>query len=334
MKVYNSYKDLARGAGASIAGIGALSRPSFLGKRLLGYPESHDKEKVLYEAKTFGVAGTYSPLNNLTNTLGRMSAIGATSILVPGPKMIWDFAELGYDSSIFQCNNGTLNTDYDGGTPAGDCKLDTKPQPQWVNDWLHDSQRSQIYSDYSRFIDLKKSEPVFEGNYSISPDGGNTLKQRIYVFDTSLPAGQLRNVVILANFSVENQTIVPNFYTTGTWYNLMDNSSFTVNSTTDPISIPAGQFRVYGDKASTLSNDVFDTSESIVLFPNPSNDYFAINTNTSKVDIYSLTGQLVKSYANQSIGSQFDISDLKIGVYMVKILDNNNRVKTTRLIKQ
>jgi glycosidase len=331
-EIYTAYKDLARGAGASIASIGADSR-GFTAKRLMGYPESHDKDRIMYEAKTFGVAGTTSPLNNLNNALGRMSAIGATSILVPGPKMIWHFAELGMDDSIWTCNNGVVNSDYDGGVPAGDCKLDTKPQPQWTNNWLSVSQRAQIFSDWSRFIDLKITEPVFEGSYSFSPDGNN-LKQRIYIFNTSLPADKIRNVVVLANFSVESQTINPNFYTTGTWYNLMDNSPFQVTNATAPITIPAGQFRVFGDRATTLSNDIFDLSDSVVLYPNPSNDYFSINTNTSKVQVYAISGQLVKSFDNQSSGYQFNISDLKAGIYMVKITDSNNRLKTSRLIKQ
>ncbi len=330
---YSAYKDLARGASASIAGIGADSR-GFTAKRLLGYPESHDKDRIMYEAKTFGIAGTTSPLNNLNNALARMSAIGATSILVPGPKMIWHFAELGMDDSIWTCNNGVVNTDYDGGTPPGDCKLDTKPQPQWTNNWLNVPQRAQVYNDWARFINLKITEPVFEGGYSFSPDGGNNLKQRIYVFNTSLPVDQIRNVVILANFSTETQTINPNFYTTGTWYNLMDNSPYQVSNATAPISIPAGQFRVFGDRATTLSNDTFELSDSVVLYPNPSNDYFSINTNTAKVDVYSISGQLVKSFNSQLMGSEFNISDLKKGVYMVKITDSNNRLKTTKLIKQ
>ena len=332
-ELYTAYKDLARGSGADISRMGATSR-GFTAKRLMGYPESHDKERIMYEAMTFGVAGTTSPLNNLNNALGRMSAIGATSLLIPGPKMIWHFAELGMNNSVFSCNNGTVNTDYDGGTPAGDCKLDTKPQPQWTNNWLGITQRAQIYNDWSRLIDLKKTEPVFEGGYSISPDGGNTLKQRIYIFNTSLSTNEIRNVVVLANFSTETQSINPNFYTTGTWYNLMDNTPYNVTNMTAAISLGAGQFRVYGDHASTLSNDSFETSDSVILFPNPSNDYFSINTNTAKVQIYSMTGQLIKNFDNQSSEFQFNISDLKNGMYMVKIIDENNRVKTTKLLKQ
>ena len=95
--------------------------------------------------------------------------------------MIWHFADLGMDVSIYSCGDGSVNSEADA-TP-GDCKLSTKEQPQWADNWLADPIRGKIYSDWSRFIDLKKNEPVFEGNYAISPNG-SALKQRIYIFDT------------------------------------------------------------------------------------------------------------------------------------------------------
>ncbi|RYZ34900.1 MAG: FAD-dependent oxidoreductase, partial [Sphingobacteriales bacterium] len=189
----------------------------FTEKRLMGYPESHDKERMMYSAKTYGNAsGANPPLNNLTNSLKRMSSIGAISILIPGPKMIWHFAELGYDDSIWTCNNGVVNTDSD--TTTGDCKLDTKPQNQWTGNWLADTQRSVVYNNYAKFISLKINEPVFEGTCTISPDSNN-IKQRIYITNLNVPATQLRNVVILANFSVADLAINPSFPFTGTWYN-------------------------------------------------------------------------------------------------------------------
>jgi hypothetical protein len=43
---------------------------------------------------------------------------------------------------LFSCNNGTVNTPND--TP-GDCKLDTKPQPQWVNNWSGTTVEVNLY---------------------------------------------------------------------------------------------------------------------------------------------------------------------------------------------
>jgi glycosidase len=330
-----AYAQLASGyaTGADIYRIGSDAHSGFLGKRVMGYPESHDKERLLYTAMTTGNgAGAAPPFGNLNNALGRMSAIGATSLLIPGPKMIWHFADLGMQMSIYDCNNGTVNTESDP-TP-GDCKLNTKPQPQWVGNWLGVTERAKIYNDWSKMIALKVSEPVFEGSYSISPDGNN-VKQRIYIFDNALPSTQLKNVVVLANFSVANLTIVPSFPYAGTWYNLMDNSSITVTDVNAPISINAGQFFVYGNKLSTLGNNEIEAAKAITLSPNPTSNNFTLSANTTKVEIYSITGQLVKSYkSNFSTESQFEISDLNNGIYLVKVTDTNDRESTLKLVKQ
>ena len=328
------YTQLIEGysTGADISGIGHLSR-GFTGKRLIGYPESHDKERLIYSAMTYGNGGgTAPPLGNLNNSLSRMSAIGAISLLIPGPKMIWHFADLGYDDSIYTCTNGSVNTEAD--VITGDCKLSTKPQEQWTNNWLAVSNRLQIYNDWKRLIKLKIDEPVFEGDYAISPDGSN-IRQRVYVYNNSFPSTQLKNVVIIANFSVASQSINPSFPYTGNWYNLMDNTLYNVANATATISLPPGGFRVYGNQPATLSTDEFAEMSFVNLSPNPTSGYFTINTETSKVQIFTITGQLVKSYeGNHSETYQFNSSDLTVGVYVVKATDLNNREKTMKLIKQ
>ncbi len=316
---------------ATIDRIGHNAHAGFQGKRVMGYAESHDKERLMYNALTYGNSAGTSPLNNLNNALARMPAIAATSLMVPGPKMIWHFADLGMNISLYTCNNGTLNTESDP-TP-GDCKLDTKPQPQWTQDWLNVTARRQVYNDWARMIALKIGEPVFEGNYSISPDNNN-IRQRIYVFDPSLGAPQISNVVILANFSVAAQNVTPDFPFLGTWYNLMDNSTINVTSTTAPINIPAGQFRMYGNRATTLNTDKFDLSESVSLVPNPTNSQFQVNIDTKSVEVYSITGQMIKKYEAGPASKSFDVSTFTNGIYMVKVIDNNNREKTMKLIKQ
>lgn len=316
--------------GADITRMGHVSR-GFNAKRLLGYPESHDKDRIMYSALTFGNGGGTSPvINNLNNALYRMSAIGAISLLIPGPKMIWHFAPLGMNLSIFTCTNGTVNTDYD--TTTGDCKLDTKPQPQWVNNWLGVPERAKIYNDWAKMIDLKLSNPVFNGDYSISPDGNN-IRQRIYVFNNSLPTSQLRNVVILANMSVASQGIRPDFPFTGTWYNLMDNTPVNVTSTTATITVEAGGFRVYGNQPS-LSNDQFSKLDFVTVAPNPTTGTIMVNTNLTAMEVYSITGQLVKSFDNVTMDREYSIEDLKGGLYVVRLVDENGQTKSVKLIKE
>lgn len=332
-ELFEAYKQLEMGyaTNADITRMGHVSR-GFTGKRLLGYPESHDKDRLVYEAVTYGNGSGTNPTNgNLTNSIIRMSAIGATSILIPGPKMIWHFAELGMNNSIYTCTDGSVNSESDS-TP-GDCKLATKPQPQWTNNWLTDPIRSVVYNNWSKFIDFKKNLPVFNGDYTISPDANN-IRQRIYVYNNALPSTELKNVVILANFSVAAQNVTPDFPYTGTWYNLMDNTPITVTSTSAQINIPSGGFRIYGNQPAVLKNETFNFESNFVIYPNPVNDAFAISIDTKTIEVYNITGQLVKSFKNKFSDELISVSDLENGVYLVKVIDNNNNHATRKFIKQ
>ena len=340
-KMTNEYNQLSMGYNSSnnIERMGHDSH-GFKGKRVIGYPESHDEERLMYKNVTFG--NSTNPAHNvktLNTALSRMSAIGAVSLLVPGPKMIWHFGELGWEKSIWTCNNGTVNSDYDSGVPPGDCKLDNKPQPQWVNNWLGDVNRNKIYFDWAKMISLKTTEPVFNTNITANSgfdiQSGNTFTPRLFIWDNTMPATQLKNVVVLTNFDVNTQNVIPNFPYTGTWYNLMDNSAVEVTSTTATIAIEAGGFRIYGNKPSTLGTNTFEVNSEIYLYPNPASNYCTLNIATSKVEIYSISGQLVKSFnVNQTKENQFPINDLNKGMYIVKALNENNKVDVMKLLKQ
>lgn len=328
-KMTDPYNQLSMGynSGNNIDGMGHLSR-SWTVKRVVGYAESHDEERLMYKNTEFGNSSNGSHnVKDLNIALSRMSAIGAVSLTIPGPKMMWHFGDLGMDNSIFTCNNGTVNNP--------DCKLDTKPQPQWTNNWLADANRNQIYNDWSRINSLKINEPVFEGNYSIN---SGDLTPRIYVWDDAIPTTELKNVVILANFNVVTQNVTPNFPYTGDWYDLMDETgavSINVSNVTTPISIDAGQFKMYGNKASQgLSVSEFDISDNIRLFPNPTKNNFSIDKPSQKIELFDVTGRSVKTFIGDFIkGKPFDISFLSNGMYFVKITTLKG-ISTKQLLKQ
>lgn len=339
-EMYTQYKELAMGYATQNISRMSHFNHGFTGKRLIGYPESHDKDRMMYEAITYGNgAGAYPVNGNLTNALNRMGSIGATSILIPGPKMIWHFGELGNNQSIYTCANGTVNDE--GTFTPGDCKLDTKPQVQWSENWLSDTRRTSILSDWSKMIKLKTSEPVFMADHAISPDGNN-VKQRIYIYNNSFPTTQLRNVVVIANFSVANLTINPSFPTDVytypmTWYDLMDNNApVVISSATALITVNSGRFRVFGNKpATTLSDSEFDlTSDEFFIYPNPTKNSFSLSNDASSIEIYTITGQLVNSFKNIQMNQQLNIESLQTGIYSVKIIDNNGISQTKKLIKE
>jgi len=327
-KMTDQYNQLTMGfdSNTDISRMGHLSH-GFTGKRVMGYPESHDEERLMYKNVAFGNSSGGYDVKDLNTALSRMSALGAVSLTVPGPKMIWHFADLGMENSIFTCNNGTVNNP--------DCKLDTKPQPQWVNNWLGDSNRNQIYNDWSRLIELKTSEPVFEGDYSIETGSAN-LTPKIYIWDNALPSTNLKNVVILSNFGLSAQNVTPNFPYTGTWYDLMDetgNTSINVTNVATPINIPAGGFKIYGNQNITLSADDFKTSLDLVVYPNPVSTTFQINKPVDTVSVYDILGKLIIQFKGDfQSGYEFDVSKITQGLYIVKFDYLTNTVSKRLII--
>ena len=60
-----------------------------------------------------------------------------------------------------------------------------------------------------------------------------------------------------------------------------------------------------------------------------------LTTEAKSVAIYNITGQLIKQFQGDfQLDSVFAIDELKTGIYLVKITDQNNRQSSTMLIKQ
>lgn len=323
-----AYNELTMGYTANISGIGHKSRPQFQGQRVIGYAESHDEERLMYKNLQYGNSSNSShDVKDLNTALSRMSALGAVTLTVPGPKMIWHFGELGMQNSIFTCNDGSVNVP---GGVDGDCKLSTKPQPQWTQNWLGDTHRNKIYKDWSRLIELKTNEAVFKGDYKIT---SNNLTPIIEIFDTNLPSSSLNKVIVLANFDVTSKTMNTTIPPGQTWYDLMDDSGSTAYNTAT-VTIAPGQFRIFGNAVSTLSTDTFENISDFSIYPNPVNSSFKVNKEISNLHIYDLTGKHIKSFkGNFTTSDSFDISDLKQSIYLIKIENKNGQLLTSKLIK-
>ncbi|MEY4433643.1 MAG: Malto-oligosyltrehalose trehalohydrolase, partial [Bacteroidota bacterium] len=316
-KMTTEYNELSMGYTANIARMNSASR-GFTNHRLMGYAESHDEERLMYKNLQFGnSANTAHNVKTLNTALSRMSAIGAVSLLVPGPKMIWHFGELGYDDSIFTCNNGTVNTSTDAAT--GDCKLDTKPQIQWTHNWLANANRFKIYSDWAKMIRLKTEEPVFSGTATIT--NASSLVQTITITNATLPNTSLKDVVIVANFDVTSKSVPTGFPYAGEWFNLMDNSSLNVVNVNDPITVLPGQYKIYGNKQAfgattpfALPIDNFSIESRAETCANKNNGQIVITAAQTYAYVATINGTNY-NFTNNSL----TISNLAPGVYPVCI---------------
>jgi len=300
----------------------------FTEKRLVGYFESHDEERLMYNSSQFGTSNDSYNVTELNTSLERMEAIGAISLTIPGPKMIWHFGELGMNNSIFTCEDGSVNNP--------DCKLSSKPQPQWAESWLENQNRNSIYNSWSRINELKISEDVFEGDYSISSGSLNPI---VYIWNDQLEDNQLKNIVILSNFDLTDKSINPNFPYTGQWYDLMDPTGenvFTINNTSESIELEPGQYMILGNQpAESLSiSDMFGEKE-IKVYPSPSDQYFHLNQDVNDIEIYDLSGKLIKEYDGLTRQhTSINISALESGIYLVKFSTLGKSVHTKRVIKK
>ncbi|PKB17075.1 alpha-amylase family glycosyl hydrolase [Flavobacterium sp. 5] len=332
-KMTDNYNQLSMGYNTTndISRMYALNHIGFQGNRVMGYAESHDEERLMYKNVQYGnTNGSYN-VKTLNTALSRMSAIGAISLLIPGPKMIWIFGELGWNSSIYTCTDNTVNDNTS--TIVGDCKLSTKPQPQWINNWLENDSRNKIYYDWARMIALKTTEPVFSGTATIP--SAVTLTPNIKITNGSLASTELKDVLIIANFDLIAKNVATGFPYTGSWYNLMDNSPYTVTDVNATINLQPGEFRIYGNKATILSITDFETMKIVSISPNPASNYFSLNTDAAKIQIYAATGQLIKSFNKpHSKDYQYSINDLNNGMYFIKIYNEHNQIKVMKFIKQ
>ena len=288
--------------------------------RVMGYAESHDEERLMYKNLLYGAsAGSYN-VRTLATALERQKAVGALLFTVPGPKMLWQFGELGYDYGINYCENATYNTS---------CRTNPKPIPSAIGYTTNDN-RTAIYDTWAKILNLRMSNEVF--NTTTFTIASGTLTPRIDIWNNNLTENDLKAVIVLANFSTGTQTVNTSFSIAGDWYNLMDGT--TIASTVSTVTLQPGEFRIYGNKPGSLGTQTPQQLTASVVYPNPATNLFYVSTPVNKAEVYALTGQLVKTFGSNANGNSFDVSGLSKGIYLVKITDTTNRVSTVKLVKE
>jgi len=195
---------------------------------LVTYMESHDEERMMYKNLQFGnAAGTYNT-KELSTALKRMEMCASFFTMIPGPKMIWEFGELGYDYSINYCTNGTINNN---------CRLDPKPI-HW--DYMQNINRQRLYDIYSALLKLR-FHPLYKNGFltdRVTQNLAGAFKWLQITTDTS-------NVCIIGNFDVNTTSGTVTFQNAGTWYDYLNGNTFTATGTQQNITLQPGEFHVY-----------------------------------------------------------------------------------------
>ncbi|MCZ4410638.1 alpha-amylase family glycosyl hydrolase [Cryomorphaceae bacterium 1068] len=193
---------------------------------LVSYAESHDEERLMYENLENG--NSFNPDHDpkdLETALARQEAIHAFNIPLLGPKMFWQFAELGYDFSINYCND-ELND------PS--CRTNNKPV-RW--DYYFEPARQRLYKVFAAINKLKTDYPAF-GSSNFNYDVGGTGKRLIIQHESM-------DVVIIGNFDVVPVSIIPGFTQTGVWYDYFGGNAIFENNLSNSFKLQPGEYRIY-----------------------------------------------------------------------------------------
>ncbi|MCL5127319.1 alpha-amylase family glycosyl hydrolase [Algibacter sp. L4_22] len=274
----------------------------------VSYMESHDEERMMYRNLNFGASNTLYNVKDLNTALKRVETAGAFFFTVPGPKMIWQFGELGYDISIDE--NGRV-----GNKPI-----------LW--DYLDDVNRKSVHDTWRNLIRLKLEEPIFKtSNFEVDTDKTSGVKS-IHLTLDSATADDIKYITILGNFGITAQNIIPDFQQTGTWYNLLDrNMPMEVSSTTASITLKAGEFIIFGDKTFITPEDL--DSDGVLNDNDICNDTpIGATVDANGCEVFSLPAnnfklQIGNETCRNSNNGFIDISAEKNLNYTAKITGSN-----------
>ena len=193
---------------------------------LVGYMESHDEERTMYAAQSYGTDGVKA---DYKLRLKRAGLNAAFFLLVPGPKMIWQFGEIGYDYSI------TYNGDR------------TAKKPCVTDDYLEDADRKALYDTYSMLLKFRADNPrFFDGDAQFRWGVGASDNPGRYIFCTN---DEGDTFALFGNFGTGEQTVKITLPSDATWYRYDDSSSEWKGSYHEP-KMSEGQFYILVDDKS------------------------------------------------------------------------------------
>lgn len=279
---------------------------------LLGYMESHDEERLNYKNITYGnSSGTYN-IKFMPTAVKRMELASVFFYPIAGPKMIWQFGELGYDISI----------NYNG-------RLGIKPT-KW--DYYENINRKRLYTVISKLIALKKTEPVFLTNdYYLNVGGA------IKTIRWNAPEN---TVIAVGNFDVVSRNYTINFPSAGTWYDYFWADSLVLENPSVQVTLQPGEYRFYSSKkmngfgSINIGYKALITQQQTNIFPNPAYDQITLvgNQSVRSIRIVSLTGKvLIEDFPSSEIVS-VDIASLPEGIYLINA-SYENKSETYRFVK-
>ena len=227
----NSYQEASMGYSNNDLSWANFQSHNFQDRHAVAYAESHDEERLMYKNLQMGNSNGDYNASEMVIALRRQQLSMAFNLLMPGPRMLWQFEELGYDYSINTCT--------DGATVNEDCRIAAKPV-RW--DYYNEPERRHLYDVSGALAALKRDYPAFGPSAtSFNVDVGGGYGKRMHF---EHPDG---DAIVVGNYKVTAIDMVPGFTHTGTWYDHLTGEALVVSDLNASMPFAPGEMHVYTD---------------------------------------------------------------------------------------
>lgn len=283
---------------------------------LISYMESHDEERLNFKNLQYGNSNGSYNIKQFKTAIERQKLVHLFYLMMPGPKMIWQNGELGYEYSINHCTNGTINSN---------CRLDPKPVK---SEYFDQAERKSLFHFISKINAFKVQSGLLQNSVFQSSVGEGYIKW-IKFISSNL------NALVIGNFDVNKRNPELTFPHTGIWYNVLDGTSLMVNDPRYIMNLEPGDYRLYVDQSGWTNvgtHDPVKISNLYRIIPNPSNGKLHIESEDDfdRVEICNLEGINILSinFPETKVVELFDEQKPVKGIYFCRIFSKNKFIAT------
>ncbi len=316
----------------------------------VSYMESHDEQWLMYKMRQWGACqqgpaggpvcnparhenfGTYN-VRQMATSLDRLKMAGAFFFLVPGPRMMWQFGEVGY--GFGERGEQCLRPDPCPAFAPG--RIGAKPI-RW--DYQADPLRNRLYRFYAALLKLRREHAVFRDPAAhVELDVRGAAKR----IDLRLDAVQVQ---IVGNFDVRprpNPAILPAL--TDYWHEFVTGDSLEAGA--GPLAeLAPGEFRIYSsarlgaapDGVVTVGTEGLSAAPDQLLsartYPNPFAGQAVIEFSMPaparvRLEAFDSLGRRVAVIVDRYLAAgrhtvPFDASGLPAGVYTYRLVSGRH----------
>jgi hypothetical protein len=101
-------------------------------------------------------------------------------------------------------------------------------------------------------------------------------------------------------------------------------------------SLSIAQSNSWNSKLGNNPSSIALSTNSIQVYPNPATSYIGITEveGVGKILVFNLVGRKMKQYVDIAKDKRYFVGDLPKGMYLVQMLDQQNKVITTRRVSK